>query len=532
MSKLEMVCFLNCYYFFVISLSVSIQLLLIVKDINKGPLVTSHWSGQSPKSSVLCVAKIPGGFLTGGSDCTLRQWSCGEGLPNKCVKQINFDAGVTVITASASSIAVGFGVSGLESRWNTAQILTLAEFTVTSEVKDPSSSVLDLKFSPDGNMLAVASNDSSIYIYNVVTVSTPAANEGDPPIDVTSWVLKGKLSGHVSGVRNIDFSADGNFLRSLEVNEFLTIWDVVANFGSVLDVVTDAEGNRTDPLKSMSWASSSFPSSWDTKGIWSHLPSSMQLSCYDRNGALGVASSNSHSSQGSLSLCRVAALGRSNMSFIPAHVGSVSGVCFIEEGTRLVTTGTDDGTVKVWRVVYDSEELEVEAPIEEEAPVDPDAPAPDPLDYDSADDEDLVDREQICSMIGTKKRYFLSNNSIGDSISVSISAGLESQSIVGSVDEGAPDAPVDAPTDAPTDAPADAPAAESNVIVAPVQIADLLAMDSTASSVIADVADLPLETISRWTSQFNLSSENFEALPATSLPADELEMTWIYGNLV
>lgn len=164
-------------------------------DVNNGPLVTSHWSGQSSQASVLCVARIQGGFLTGGSDGTLRQWSCGDGLPNKCVKQILFDAGVAAVAVSASSIAVGFGSSGLETRWNTAQILTLAEFTVVSEIKDPSSSVLDMKFSPDGSLLAAASADSNIYIYALTTVSTPAAAEGDSPVEVSSWILKGKLSG-------------------------------------------------------------------------------------------------------------------------------------------------------------------------------------------------------------------------------------------------------------------------------------------------------------------------------------------------
>jgi WD40 repeat protein len=51
---------------------------------------------------------------------------------------------------------------------------------------------------------------------------------------------------------------------------------------------------------------------------------------------------------------------------IPVHIGPVSALCFLDEGSRLVTAGVEDGLIKVWKVTYDLEEREIDVQEEKE----------------------------------------------------------------------------------------------------------------------------------------------------------------------
>lgn len=69
--------------------------------------------------------------------------------------------------------------------------------------------ISDLKFSPDGKMLAVGSHDNFIDIYEV----------GD------SWKLRSVLRAHSSYITHIDWSLDSKYLRSNCGAYELLFWD-------------------------------------------------------------------------------------------------------------------------------------------------------------------------------------------------------------------------------------------------------------------------------------------------------------------
>lgn len=145
-------------------------------------------------------------------------------------------------------MAAGFDGTGNAARANSIAILNLETLATQQTLTDPTAIVNCIQFSPDGNTLACGCSDSFVYIYTV--------QEG------SGFVLKGKLSGHTGAVKQLDFSSDGQFLRSCE-NNALIYWDIMVNFGSRI--------REAEVLKPVSWATSIVPYTWDTKGSFAEL---------------------------------------------------------------------------------------------------------------------------------------------------------------------------------------------------------------------------------------------------------------------
>jgi WD40 repeat protein len=73
--------------------------------------------------------------------------------------------------------------------------------------------VLSLAFSPDGHTLAVAGSDSLVHLWNVADRAHPTAI-GQP------------LTGHVSGVWSVAFSPDGKTLATAGGDRTIRLWDL------------------------------------------------------------------------------------------------------------------------------------------------------------------------------------------------------------------------------------------------------------------------------------------------------------------
>ena len=78
-----------------------------------------------------------------------------------------------------------------------------------------------LSFSPDGSMLAIGSQDSTIYI---LVPSKEAENNQSSEAGESSGLLK--LTGHSAGISHIDWSNDNHSLRSNSIDYELLYWKI------------------------------------------------------------------------------------------------------------------------------------------------------------------------------------------------------------------------------------------------------------------------------------------------------------------
>ncbi len=148
-------------------------------------------------------------------------------------------------------------------------------------------------FSQDGKLLASASGDGTVKVWDVAKLK-----------EVTT------LKGHTGSVTGVAFSPDGRYLASGSWDQTIKVWDVAK-----LKEVTTLKGH--------------------TGAVWSvaFSPNNRYLASGSRDGTVKVWD--------------VAKL--KEVTTLEGHTGSVTGVAF-SPNNRYLASGTSDGTVKVWDV--------------------------------------------------------------------------------------------------------------------------------------------------------------------------------------
>ncbi|XP_076633239.1 echinoderm microtubule-associated protein-like 2 isoform X3 [Colletes latitarsis] len=267
-------------------------------------------------------------FATAGHDRLLQMW---DSLSHTVVwsKDIGEQAQSIGFSPDGNVMVVGC-TSG---KWLAIDSETRELYTHHSDGLEP---IQVLRFSPDGTLLALGSRDNCIYIYQVNGDATKYSRVGRcMPKRIR------RRRGHSSFITHVDWSTDGQYLRSNSGDYELLYW----NPGVCRQIP------QPSTLRDIEWASHTCIISFETIGIWPE-------------GADGTDINNCSRSSDSKLLATGDDFGKVKLFSYPAcqpkslchtyggHSSHVTNVSFLQDDTRLISTGGNDTSVLQWIVNY------------------------------------------------------------------------------------------------------------------------------------------------------------------------------------
>ncbi|RLN68841.1 hypothetical protein BBJ28_00002720 [Nothophytophthora sp. Chile5] len=307
------------------------------QNVRSEAIVKGHFVGEvwgldvDPLNQQCCTV---------GDDRTLRIWDLEAKRELKFVT-LPCPARACVFSGDGKMIAVGLGrdessKSGANTRAKASTgtanhrqptggfaVYSAADLTVVKEpCFDPKRWVSDVKFSPDGRTLAVASHDSNIYLYNV---------------------LKGFSRSHVfkkhsSYITHMDFSLDGNYLQSTSGGYELLF----------TEVKTGKHVTNTTMFRDESWHTMTSTLGWTVQGIWEPESDGTDVNALDRakNGKLLVTGDDF----GKVKIFQYpCALEKASYVELRGHAAHVTNVRWSPNDSYAVSVGGNDRCVFVWK---------------------------------------------------------------------------------------------------------------------------------------------------------------------------------------
>ncbi|CAM9122646.1 unnamed protein product [Ascophyllum nodosum] len=321
-------------------------------NLHRGPLVQGHFGNGVRGLAV--HPENPEYFATAGADCTIRVWSR---LDRKMVKMCVLDTPAQCIdyNPDGSTLAVGLG-GGLTTDWgewldNEAKqghsigakdgnssynrtgpssarnrkdgawtLLREKDLTMIHEARDSNMPISAVRWSPDGQTLAVASEDSFVYLYNG-----------------GNFIPKAKCVGHKGPVAHVDFSCDGQFLQC------------DSKKGGELLFFDSERGDQMPPtsMKDTQWETQSCVLGWPLQGAWGHLVDGCMLTAAARaNNGEQLALADGF---GRVRLLRYPAV-HEDQDFrqYRGHGCPVRNCGFLVDDASLVSSGGRDCAVMLW----------------------------------------------------------------------------------------------------------------------------------------------------------------------------------------
>ncbi|XP_049753320.1 echinoderm microtubule-associated protein-like 1 isoform X3 [Elephas maximus indicus] len=258
-------------------------------------------------------------FLTCGHDRRATLW---DAVGHRPVwdKVIEDPAQSSGFHPSGSVVAVGT----LTGRWFVFDTETKDLVTVHT---DGNEQLSVMRYSPDGNFLAIGSHDNSIYIYGV-------SDNG------RKYTRVGKCSGHSSFITHLDWSVNSQFLVSNSGDYEILYW-VPSACKQVVSVET---------TRDIEWATYTCTLGFHVFGVWPEGSDGTDINAVCRAHEKKLLSTGDDFGKVHLFSYPCSQF-RAPSHVYGGHSSHVTNVDFLHADSHLISTGGKDTSIMQWRVV-------------------------------------------------------------------------------------------------------------------------------------------------------------------------------------
>jgi len=282
-------------------------------------------------------------FVTGGDDMTLRIWRISS-LSVIVRRQLPSMTRAVCWSPDGTLIAAGMGGGSsnaeerrLDGSW---VVFRSDDLRVVHHGRDATQYITVIRFSPNGNYLAVGSLDTTISVY-----------------DVIRGYVKHSVCNDFNGfVSQLDWSFDSKFLRTNSGFFELSFYDVVG--GTDFEDGEDALTLEPKEVRDIVWSTSTCTLSWSNLGVHPTDRQQVQVNTVDvamnkcqdliQNESGLIATGND---DGIIKIFRYPAPNRNAKGIdLIGHGPHISVVRWTSDETALISIGASDRSIMLWDI--------------------------------------------------------------------------------------------------------------------------------------------------------------------------------------